>query len=341
MAPYVSRIYVCWEGLPSRANLGINSMSNRSFKALVSVLLLGLILLPTANAQPKSKKKKKGPPKPVLQTLRTTDRVLIQSTYYAGTKGKQTVPIIMLHDFEGNRNDYHQLALFLQRNGHACLVPDLRGHGRSIRTQSGGTIELKRMRRKHFEAMVLDVEAAKGFFMKEHNSGKVNIELLTVVGAGMGTVVGLKWSVRDWNAVPLPAFKQGQDVKALILLSPRYNFKGVSTRVAMTHRAVAGKLFTAVIVGARDKTSKEWRDAKRMHTTFKKRHPKLKGEAKERPWAESVYLFKPDTALQGTRLIRPGLNLEGFLRGFLQQKVATLRPQFPWAIRRNPADDDE
>ena len=317
-------------------------MSKLAIRQFVAFLLI-VTFASTAAAQPATgkKKKKKGPPKPVLKTLRSSDGVVVQCTYYGGTKGKMTIPIILLHDFEGNRRDYHQLALFLQKQGHASLVPDLRGHGGSTRTVGGAEIDIERMKRAHFQAMVFDVEAAKGFFMKEHNAGKVNIELLTVVGAGMGAVTGLNWAVRDWNAVPLPAFKQGQDVKALILLSPKYAFKGVTTRVALGHKVVAGKLFTAVIVGARNKKSKEYRDAKRMHSTFKRKHPKLKAEELEKPWGANVYMFTPNTSVQGTALIRPGLNLESFFRGFLERKVGSLRAQFPWKVRRNPADDDE
>ena len=77
--------------------------------------------------------------------------------------------------------------------------------------------------------MVNDIEACKRFLLRENNEGELNIELLTVVAAGeMGAVIGLNWVAMDWSWPILPGRKQGQDVKALVLLSPGQSFKGVT-----------------------------------------------------------------------------------------------------------------
>ena len=76
-------------------------------------------------------------PEPENITLETKDLLLLKCTWYAGWKGKKSVPILMLHGAGGNRNDYAPLAEYLQKQGHAVLVPDLRGHGGSTKFKGG------------------------------------------------------------------------------------------------------------------------------------------------------------------------------------------------------------
>ena len=63
--------------------------------------------------------------------LQTSDGLELTLTYYRGTKGKQTIPVVLLHGWKQSRNDYKDLAPALQAQGYAVIVPDLRGHGES------------------------------------------------------------------------------------------------------------------------------------------------------------------------------------------------------------------
>ncbi|MGW8256084.1 MAG: alpha/beta fold hydrolase, partial [Thermoguttaceae bacterium] len=76
-------------------------------------------------------------PEPEDIVLKTADSLRLALSYYPGTKGKESIPVVLLHAWKGNRTDYtRDLASFLQAKGYAVIVPDLRGHGESTRLTS-------------------------------------------------------------------------------------------------------------------------------------------------------------------------------------------------------------
>ena len=81
-----------------------------------------------------------------------------------------------------------------------------------------------------------DVEMCKAFLMEKNNNKELNIDKLCLVGAEMGAVVAVDWAARDWSWPILPGRKQGQDVKALVLLSPEWSFKGMTIGPAINKR---------------------------------------------------------------------------------------------------------
>ncbi len=172
-----------------------------------------------APVQPPAASAKQLPP-PQNITLTTRDGVSLGATFYPSLLGKEAVPVIMLHQYKGSRNDFKDLAATLQAKGCAVLVPDLRGHGQSTRQQlpNGGEREINvaLLRQQDFVAMVdQDLEACKSFLMDKNNAGELNINKLCVIGEEMGAVVGVDWAAWDWHWPRLATGKQGQDVKAL------------------------------------------------------------------------------------------------------------------------------
>ena len=111
---------------------------------MLGVLLLCGPLAAPAWAQRASTEIEIPPPEKVSFT--TKDGVQIRATYYPGVdaakRGKEIVPLVLLHDFKGSRNDMAPLAEYLQQLrddsgapiGYAVIAPDLRGHGESIST---------------------------------------------------------------------------------------------------------------------------------------------------------------------------------------------------------------
>ena len=114
--------------------------------------------------------------------LISKDRVLLKVDYYPGTLGKESVPVVLIHPYKGDRSDYNELALYLQKQGHAVIAPDLRWHGGSTRIE-GANIEIsvknKKFPKGSFEGMIsFDMESVKKFLMAENNKQKLNIQKL-------------------------------------------------------------------------------------------------------------------------------------------------------------------
>lgn len=283
--------------------------------------------------------KEKEIPKPETLTLETKDRVGLRCTYYPGMNGKDTVPIIMIHDFEGRRTEYDALAKGLQRvRGHAVIVPDLRGHGDSNRRRGFDgdeqSISPKDLKPADFVAMVeLDLEKVKGFLMKKHNEGELNIELLTVIAAGaMGSVVGVNWVAKDYSAPPTLVTKQGQDVRALVLLSPAGNYKSLKTAAAFKHPFIGHKLSTMLIGGSKEA------DIKTIYNLLKRQHAPTPSDDEERAKHQDLFYFLEDTDLRGTKLLNPrdGLGVDKKILQFIDLRCVNKAADYPWVDRVNP-----
>jgi len=60
------------------------------------------------------------------------DGMILSATYYRGANGKNSRPIVLLHGKGGSRRDFDPIIPKLLEAGMAVLVPDIRGHGKSI-----------------------------------------------------------------------------------------------------------------------------------------------------------------------------------------------------------------
>jgi alpha-beta hydrolase superfamily lysophospholipase len=276
-------------------------------------------------------------PEPEDVTLETKDGMTIKATYYGGTAKKEAVPVIMVHGFEGQRGDFHALALDLQKLGHASIVPDLRGHGQS-KTQkrpdgTAITLETSKLTRPMLEAMNYDIAACKSFLMEKNNAGELNIEELCVVGADLGAVLAVRYAAADWSLQDLPAYKQGKDVKALVLLSPTQAVKAVTMRDALAFAPVQSKLSIMFVVGTND--SKSNSDTRKMYDSMLKHHP-WPDEKDERRKAQDLFLVQRDTNLSGTKLLNSALGIRDAIATFIDLRLVSHQADFPWQERNNP-----
>ena len=295
-----------------------------------------------AAAAPSTIKKKL--PAPQIVAFKTRDGVQLSATFYPSPLEKEAlkdaVPVILLHAFKGSRADFNDLAPVLQEAGCAVLVPDLRGHGQSTRrtTADGNDVEIEQalMNRQDFEAMAHsdvdwsgDVEACKKFLMDKNNLQQLNIDKLVLIGAEMGACVAIDWAQRDWAWETLASGKQGKDVKALVLLSPQWSFRGLTIGAAVGDHDFASQVSWMLVVGEQD--PKIYPDVKRLYSALEKTPLPLMAEAPGKP-ALDFHQFA--TSLQGTKLLAKNFNTTAEILKFIDQQVA--KTTHPWADRKGP-----
>jgi len=275
----------------------------------------------------------KAPPEPEVITLTTDDGVDLKATYYYPSTKKgmeKTIPIIMVHGTKGDRRDFEDLATYLQGLGHAVIVPDLRGQGANTHFT---------LRPDDYSLIVsADMEAVKRFLKEQNNEKKLNIDALCIVGLGSGAVVALNYSQIDWAYPPLAIGKQGQDVKALVLISPDLSVKGLSARDALADMNVRANLSILLIYG--EKNSKAVRDAKLVYGAFERYHPTPSAE--EAADKQDLFKVTQETALQGAKLLNENnfkANLNGFIAKFIDLRL--VKKPTPWSVRKNPLDRDK
>ena len=272
--------------------------------------------------------KEEPPPEPKVVTLRTDDGITIVATYYGSLLGKDAVPVILLHSSKGNRADLADLALELQRLGHAVIAPDLRGFGDSS-PRAGGD-RAAELRPGDYQAMVeQDLETVKRFLRERNNDGQLNIDKLCLVGIEMGSVLAVNFAARDWSWPVLAQGKQGQDVKALVLISPEWTFKGLRINEAVADPAVSRAL--AVLIVAGKGSSKPMHEAKRLYTALEKHHPMPPPGSTNK---QMLWLRTPPTTLQGMALVKEkSMLVDQMIAKFIELRLVD--QAIPWAERRN------
>ncbi len=309
------------------------------YTVALAAMLLASVGLPGREAfgQAAAKDEEEIPPPQDLVLTTPHDRVELAVTYYPPIKaGKDVVPVVLLHQFKGSRRDYVELALALQRAGHAVILPDLRGHGRS--TSVAGTtqrLDADRLRPVDFQRMVVDdMEAVNRFLWERNNDGELNVNKLCLVGAEMGASIALLYAARDWSIPRYGVLQLGQFVKGVVLISPEWSYKGLTMQNAMRHPAIRTELSMLIAVGRRRPASA--REAKRIHDMINPLRP----EPPKDRFAEEkdLFLAELDTALQGTDMLGQGVKLEQFIAQFINLRLvkAPKARGFEWAERRRP-----
>ena len=136
--------------------------------------------------------------------LDTPDGVRLKCTYFAPPKLKDpeasvsatpAMPFILLHGWDGDRRQLLKYGLYLQKAGHAVIVPDLRGHGQSLSVEGlKKPLDYKKFRKQEVMSAQKDIERCKKFLVQKHNQGEVNIDASLSRGCwrdiGFGRPVG-------------------------------------------------------------------------------------------------------------------------------------------------------
>jgi pimeloyl-ACP methyl ester carboxylesterase len=290
-----------------------------------------------------------------VYSLTTKDGVQIRITYYPSNAGQQAVPVILLHDYGETRAVFEPLASVLQNppaelidelppgpdgrqsnlpQPRAAVTVDLRGHGDSKTAfdADGAPLEIDatRFSVEDFRDMVrFDLEAVRSFLVAQNDAGQLNLNKLCVVGAGLGANVALLWAANDWAVPPLALRKQGQDVQALVLLSPRWNFRGLPLAEAMKFPPIQQRLSVYLAFGAGDR--KVAKDGENISKIFRRYHPEPPADriAQEKDF----FFYAPGTTRQGTKLLTSAeFGLASNIAAFIELRLG--RKDFPYVPRK-------
>lgn len=270
--------------------------------------------------------------------LVASDGLRLSATYWAGPESKDTVPVILLHTWKGDRKEYAGLAPFLQKQGHAVLVPDLRGHGLSTQSQLGGRkLDAAKMGNEHLSFMRYDdMELLRRFLVKKNDAEELNLNKLCIVGAEMGAAVAAYYAFYDWTEVRREANRRpapSQDIKGLVLISPDWDFKGMPLSKPFGNPFVRSQISLMIVVGKED--SRTLADSRRLHNMVKRFHPDpATVDAEQR----DLYFVQLSTKLQGTKILGvKALHLEEAIGKFVELRAVN-RP-YPWYSRSKKKTD--
>lgn len=284
-----------------------------------------------------------------IVSLVTRDGVQLKITYFPSTarkgtpQAKQTTPVVLLHDYKSSRAVFAQLAEKLQasaagegdRPSFATVTVDVRAHGESVKQvfANGSQVDLDaaKLGKEDLIAMVgNDMDVVRNFLVDKNDAGELNLNKLCLIGSGMGASVAANWALVDWSYPPLAVGKQGQDVKAVVMISPRWSYNGLSMQAPMQFRTLKEKVNWMLIYG--DKDNKVQADAARIKKQLERFHPATNQTGASRSSGLAVLSLK--TKLQGDSLLtQNGDSTESDIVTFLVENVAKTQP--PWISRRN------
>jgi pimeloyl-ACP methyl ester carboxylesterase len=284
------------------------------------------------------------PPEPENVDRVTGDGLTTRAAYFASplpeSERPNAVPIVLLHSWKSDgRKEFEGLAKYLQADGHAVLVPDLRGHGDSKTFQgTGAQLDLARLRNADFADMVTkDMEAWRSFLVQQNNDRALNLNKLCLVGSEMGASVALQWALYDWNWGAWSGGKRRPSVRALVLLSPQTNFRGLDTREPLANPAVRSQLSIMILVGKQEGRANT--QANQLYTRLEKFHTPPPGGLDDKEMAKwdaesrDLFIRSLDTRLQGSKLLEvPNFMVSERIRWFIERRLASVKASkdFPW-----------
>lgn len=264
--------------------------------------------------------------------LVASDGLQLSATYWPGPEDRDTVPVILLHMWKGDRKEYAGLAPYLQKQGHAVLVPDLRGHGASTQSRLGGRkLDAAKMGNEHLSFMRYDdMELLRKFLVKKNDEELLNLNKLCIVGAEMGASVAAYYAFYDWtefrreaNRRPVPS----RDIKGLFLISPDWDFKGMPMNKPFTHPLVRSQISVMIVAGKED--SKALAESRRLHNLIKRFHTDPETVDVDQ---RDLWFIPLPTKLQGTKILGiKALNLEAAIGEFI--KLRAVDQSYPWYRR--------
>lgn len=270
-------------------------------------------------------------PEMKMQSLElvTKDNVTLRAFYFPSDRGKEAIPVIIVHEWQGQASPYIGLVKALWEAGCAVIVPEFRGHGGSREYFVGERkveFDLARMGRADVASIINgDMEAVKKFLRGENNAGKLNLNALALVGVREGGIVAAHWAVKDLNFPSVGALKQGQDVKAIVLVSPEKILKGFSLDETLQDNLL-WQLPFLIVAG---QTSPQFADADRISKRLGIRKKKATGGTAVGLQVETV-----NTSLSGPALLNDAPGVTEKVVTFIKTQLVDRSAKIPWVERQ-------
>lgn len=296
-----------------------------------------------ATAQNAKQDEKVKIPDPEDITLVTKDKVRLRCIWYPGTNEKKTVPIILLHAWDGSASDHATFARYMQSQfGHAVIVPDLRGHGRSLSVEGvEKEIDRGRMSRVEIASVGRDIDECYKFLKEKNNSGELNIDYLTVIGTRETCIHAAGWAIQDWSWPDLNGIRQGRFVKAVVFIEPEQRFKGLKMNAFSRHPLFNGKggvnpLSSLVIYTQEAENNDVKKNAEDIYEDLKKYRQEVKltaieGNARHVEFMEKESLFKARASGTGAELTGDrNKNVRDAVAEFIEYRVVNANPTAKW-----------
>ena len=313
---------------------------------LLTVLVLPATLraqAPGASAGPSSSR--------IERVLQTDDNWQIYISYFPAPGERELITreapvVILLHGDNQGENRLvwgdgpRALPARLQADGCAVITVDLRKHGQSTNvarvagdSPAGGRSGNATIQSSDYRNMVdFDLEAVKRFIQQQHQAKKLNMHKLAIVGAGSSAAVAAAYAVLDWNKEPYDdaaseelKTPRGQDVRALVFLSPPARVKGLSFNEALSEaRNPDWNLAFLILYGKANRT-----DAKDGAAVQKR----LAGTSKTSK--DRIYLIGSNVPSRGTDLLgKREVDAETTIINFFKKHLTDLRDS-EWRDRQS------
>ena len=160
--------------------------------------------------------------------IATEDDLILLGTYYAPpTEGSPA--ILLVHGLNRSRLDWEGFAQLLQGNGYGVLTIDLRGHGDSVR-QGDRLMRWVSFSDEYFRRMLIDIASGVRFLKSR---AEVDPYSIGIVGTALGANLALNYA------------SQNREIRAVVLISPGLNYRGVSSIGAITSYGIRPILLIA------------------------------------------------------------------------------------------------
>ncbi len=146
-------------------------------------------------------------------TIETKDGVILSAIYQKPKKTNRPT-WILLHGLGSVKEEWKPFAKLLSKQGYGYLAFDLRGHGESIKTKSGGAIFYQEFRTEGEGSQWFAMISDAGVIVKFLKDKKTPVNSIYLVGASIGANITINYAASN------PA------IKTVVLFSPGLKYAG-------------------------------------------------------------------------------------------------------------------